>query len=187
MNPKSFVAQSLRRLCVGCVRLQKRDMKRIPFFVTLAAFGSLSVLFFQNFTGTPPSIPEPPATYTLQPNYRFVPYEGYLIPYVKPGNPKPMSPQAAVQVRLMQKAANIASTQLLTGDRSCQTVSVGFANKDPATNLAVRTFTFICGGTQVVTLNEILNRGPNGSPNPVTQLLIKSPLNINNSQAAGHN
>jgi hypothetical protein len=187
MNLTIIVAQSLRRLRDGSVRLQKLDMKRVAFFVTLAASGSLSLLFFQNFTGTPPSQPQPPATYTMKPNFRFITYENYLIPVIRRGNPRPISPQVAAQGYLLRKAANIASTQRVTGDQSCKTVNVSYKDKDPVTNLAVRTFTFVCGGNQVVTLNEVLNRGPNGSPNPVAQLLIKSPLKINNAQAAIRN
>ena len=187
MNLTIIVAQSLRRLRDGSVRLQKLDMKRVAFFVTLAASGSLSLLFFQNFTGTPPSQPQPPATYTLKPIYKFLAYEGYVIPFVPRGNPRPISPQVAAQAALMRTAANIASTQRITGDQSCKTVNVSYKDKDPVTNLAVRTFTFVCSGNRVVTLNEVLNRGPNGSPNPVAQLLVKSPLNVNNSQAAKRN
>ena len=187
MNLKLIMAQSLRRLCVGCVRLQKLGMKRVAFFVTLAASGSLSLLFFQNFTGTPPSQPQPPATYTLKPNFKFFSYESYPIPYIPRGNPRPISPQVAAQAALMRTAANIASTQRITGDQSCKTVNVSYQDKDPRTNLAIRTFTFVCGGTQVITRNDVCDRGPNGSPNPVAQLLVKSPLNVNNSQAAKRN
>ena len=186
MNLKLIVPQSIRRLCGGCVRLQKLDRKRMAFFVALASFGSLSVVFFQNFTAPPPP-PSPPATYTLKPNYKFLAYEDYLIPYVPRGNPRPISPQVAVQGYLLRKAANIAATQQLTGDQSCKTVNVSYKNKDPRTNLAARTFTLVCGGTKVVTLNEVFDRGANGSPNPVAQLAVKSPLNVNNSQAAKRN
>ncbi len=182
MNPKLFVARSVRRLYDGRARLQKPDMKRIPFLVIVAAFGSLSLLFFQNFTNPPPQ-PFPPPNFVLKPIYKFTQYNGYPIPYVPRGNPKPMSPQVAVQNYLMQKAVSIASRQQITGDRGCQTVNVSYKDKDPKTNLALRTFTMVCAGNQVVTLNEIFDRGPNGSPVPV-QLLVKSPLKTNNAQAA---
>lgn len=184
MNLKLFVAQTIGRIRTASVRQQKLDMKRIVFCVTLAASGSLSLLFFQNFTGTPPSQPQPPATYTLKPNFKFLSYENYLIPYIRRGNPRPISPQVAAQASLMRRAAGIASKQQITGDQSCQTVAVTYQDKDPLTNLAVRTFTFVCGGTQIVTRNDVFDRGPNGSPNPVAQLMVKSPLKIANSAAA---
>ena len=186
MNLKLLVAQSIRRLCVGCVRLQKLDMRRIAFLAILAAFGSLSVLCFQNFTAPPPP-PAPPANFASKPNYKFLSYDGYVIPYIPRGNPRPISPQVAAQNDLMRKAANIASTQLITGDQSCKTVAITYKDKDPRTNLAVRTFTLICGGRQVITLNDVFDRGPQGSPNPVAQLMVKSPLKIANSQAAKRN
>jgi hypothetical protein len=186
MTLKLIVAQSIRRLFGGCVRLQKLDRKRMAFFVALASFGSLSLVFFQNFTAPPPP-PSPPANYVMKPNYKFTRYEDYRIPYVPRGNPRPISPQVAVDAYLMRKAARIASTQQITGDQGCKTVNVSYTDKDPRSNLAVRTFTFVCAGNRVVTLNEVLNRGPNGSPNPVAQLLVKSPLSINNSQAAKRN
>src|SRR5690242_4061078 len=96
MNLKLFVTQSVRRLRAGCARVQKLNMKRLPVLVIVAAFGSLSLLFFQNFTNPPPQ-PFPPPNFVLKPIYKFTQYNGYPIPYVPRGNPKPMSPQVAVQ------------------------------------------------------------------------------------------
>src|SRR5579864_5735247 len=127
MNPKLFVARSVRRLCDGCARLQKLDMKRIPLLVTLAAFGSLSLLFFQNFTNPPPQ-PLPPPNYVLKPNYRFIPYESYLIPYVPRGNPRSISPTIAVQNYLRAKAAQTLSIQQLrvgpNRGTACKTIAI---------------------------------------------------------------
>jgi hypothetical protein len=186
MNLKLIAAQSIRRLYVGCVRLQKLDRKRIAFFVTMAASASFSLLLFQNFTPTSPPPPAPPADYVLRPNYKFLPYDGYLIPYVPRGNPRPMSPAVALQKYLMAKAAHTVSMQQLTRDTSCKTIAITYKGKDPKTNLAVRTFTFACGNL-VVTRNDVFDRGPHGSPNPVGQFIIKTPVKIANVAAAKRN
>ena len=188
MNLKLFVAQSIWRLCVGSVRLPKLEMKRIPFVVILAAFGSLSLLFFQNFTAPPPP-PSPPANYVMRPNYKFTPYEGYPIAYVPRGNPRPISPTIAAQNYLRGKAASMISAQQLSVGpnqaAACKTIAVTYSDTDPKTNLAVRTFTFACGNI-VITRNDVFDRGPHGSPNPVGQLIIKTPVNLANVTAAKH-
>jgi len=188
MNLKVLVAQSIRRLCVGFIRSQKLDVKRIAFLVTLTAFGSLSLLFFQNFTNPPPQ-PLPPANYVLKPNYRFTPYDGYLIPYVPRGNPRPISPAIAAQNYLKGKAAHMISTQQLNVGPgrgiACKTIAITYKDKDPRTNLAVRTFTFACGNV-VITRNDVFDRGPNGSPNPVGNLVIVTRVKMANVAAAKH-
>src|SRR5689334_3651060 len=91
MNRKLIIAQSIRRLCGGRVRLQKLNMRRIPFFVTFAAFASLSVVFFQNCTTSSQPPPDPPADYVLKPNFKVFSFDRYVMPYVPAGNPRPMS------------------------------------------------------------------------------------------------
>lgn len=191
MTLKLFMAQSVRRLHAGCARLQKLDIKRVGFLVIVAAFGSLSLLFFQNFTNPPPQ-PLPPPNYVKKPNYKFFQYGGYPIPYVPRGNPKPMSPQVAADNYLKQKAVSMASRKQLTQDTTCSTVAITYKDKDPKTNLAMRTLTFVCGSvdwrgnysTVVLTQNDIFDRGPNGSPGPVGQVFIKTPVTIANVAAA---
>jgi hypothetical protein len=87
---------------------------------------------------------------------------------------------------LKREAASMIATQQLTGVSACKTIDITYTAKDPTTNLAVRTITFACGN-QVVTRNDIFDRGPQGSPNPIGQFIVKTPVTVANVTAAKRN